>query len=142
MVSAETAWVLGSSPRTTTFYRAMQNSDFSSFALARRGNPNAQPAAPYGPRQQAVLNGTAFEQARREIASWPGYAPTPLVMLPGLARRAGIAALGYKDESGRFGLGSFKALGGAYAVLRQIQARLDGVSSAELRSGKHRARTT
>ncbi|HEX2117036.1 MAG TPA: diaminopropionate ammonia-lyase, partial [Alphaproteobacteria bacterium] len=49
--------------------------------------------------------------------------------------------LGYKDESGRFGLGSFKALGGAYAVLRQLQARLGGISSTELRSGQHRAST-
>jgi diaminopropionate ammonia-lyase len=113
----------------------------SSFPLAHRVNPKVRAHAPYGPRQQAVLNRAAFERAKREITSWPGYAPTPLVMLPGLARHIGIAALGYKDESGRFGLGSFKALGGAYAVLRQLQARLGGVSSAELRAGKHRART-
>jgi diaminopropionate ammonia-lyase len=100
-----------------------------------------RPDSPYGPRQQAVLSRARFEDAKREIASWPGYAPTPLVDLPGLARRAGIAALGYKDESGRFGLGSFKALGGAYAVLRQLQARLGDVSSADLRSGKHSTRT-
>jgi diaminopropionate ammonia-lyase len=116
-------------------------SDFSSFAIAHRPNPKARADAAYGPRQQAVLNRAAFAQSKREIASWPGYAPTPLVNLPGLARRAGIAALGYKDESGRFGLGSFKALGGAYAVLRQLQAQCGGVTSTELRSGKHRDRT-
>ena len=104
-------------------------------------NPKARSDAPYGARQHAVLNRAAFEQAKREIASWPGYAPTPLVGLPGLARAIGIGSLSYKDESGRFGLGSFKALGGAYAVLRQLQVRLGDVSSAELRAGQHRART-
>jgi diaminopropionate ammonia-lyase len=116
-------------------------SEFSSFPVARRANAKARLNASYGPRQKTVLNRAAFEQAKREIASWPGYAPTPLTMLLGLARRAGIAALGYKDESGRFGLGSFKALGGAYAMLRQLQTRLGDVSSVELRSGQHRART-
>lgn len=119
----------------------MKLPDFERFALAHRANPKARADGLYGPRQQAVLNRAAFERARREIASWPGYAPTPLVMLPALARRVGIAVLGYKDESGRFGLGSFKALGGAYAVLRQLQARLDEVSSAAVRAGTHRART-
>lgn len=119
----------------------MTLSVYSHLPIEHRANPRARIDAPYGPRQQAVLNRAAFERARREIASWPGYAPTPLVMLPGLARHSGIAALGYKDESRRFGLGSFKALGGAYAVLRQLQSRLGEVSSTELRAGKHRART-
>ena len=54
--------------------------------------------------------------ARSDISTWPGYAVTPLRSLDGLASRIGIAALYYKDEAGRFGLGSFKSLGGAYAV--------------------------
>jgi diaminopropionate ammonia-lyase len=41
--------------------------------------------------------------------------------LPNLAKKLGISALYYKDESTRFGLKSFKALGGAYAVFRLIQ---------------------
>lgn len=61
--------------------------------------------------------------AREEIASWPGYAETPLFPLPGLARALGISSLHYKDESGRFGLGSFKALGGPYAVLGELRRR-------------------
>jgi len=56
--------------------------------------------------------------AQADIARWPGYAPTPLVRLPQLASELGIGQLYCKDESGRFGLGSFKALGGAYAVER------------------------
>jgi diaminopropionate ammonia-lyase len=118
----------------------MKLSDFDRLPIAHRKNPKARPDAPYGARQRAVLNRAAFEQAKREIASWPGYAPTPLVDLPSLARAIRIGSLSYKDESGRFGLGSFKALGGAYAVLRQLQARLGDVSSAELRAGNHRDR--
>jgi diaminopropionate ammonia-lyase len=41
----------------------------------------------------------------------------------------------YKDESGRFGLGSFKALGGAYAVIRLLSDKL-GLSMADIRSGR------
>lgn len=49
-------------------------------------------------------------------------APTPLHALPGLARDIGIGALHVKDEGQRLGLGSFKALGGAYALMRLVQA--------------------
>ncbi len=46
---------------------------------------------------------------------------TPIVSLPGLARILGINRLLLKDESKRFGLGSFKALGASYAMNNQIQ---------------------
>ncbi|MCX7931890.1 MAG: diaminopropionate ammonia-lyase [Rhodovarius sp.] len=67
-----------------------------------------------------VLPEGGFRRAREEITSWPGYAPTPLRELP----PQGFARLAYKDEAERFGLGSFKALGGAYAVLRVVLAEL------------------
>ena len=83
-------------------------------------------------------------RAAAEIHTWPYYAPTPLLSLEGLARELGIAAIFYKDEAHRFGLRSFKALGGAYAVLRVIQqhvARATGSTpaSADLRMGAHAA---
>jgi diaminopropionate ammonia-lyase len=37
-----------------------------------------------------------------------------------LAHAAGLDAIWYKDEGGRFGLGSFKALGGAYALSHHL----------------------
>ncbi len=46
------------------------------------------------------------------------HVATPLVPLPGLARRLGVGSIHVKDEGNRLGLGSFKALGGAYAVMR------------------------
>ncbi len=71
-----------------------------------------------------VLPSGGYRRAKAEITSWPGYAPTPLRDLPSLASEAGVAALAIKDEAGRFGLGSFKALGGAYAVLNVLLAEL------------------
>lgn len=63
-----------------------------------------------------VLPEGGFRRARDAIRAWPGYAPTPLLDLPAIAAVAGVRAVRLKDEAGRFGLGSFKALGGAYAV--------------------------
>ena len=94
-----------------------------------------------------VLPESGFRRARAEITSWAGYAPTPLVPLPEVARDARVAAVHYKDEGGRFGLGSFKALGGAYAVMRLLLAELarrgvaDAADSAALVGGLHRAAT-
>lgn len=76
------------------------------------------------------------------ISAWQGYAPTPLVALPDLARDSGVASIHYKQESGRFGLGSFKALGGAYAVLRLLTRLVSdheggAVPAAEIKAGQH-----
>jgi diaminopropionate ammonia-lyase len=78
--------------------------------------------------------------AMREIASWPEFQITPLHRLNAIARLCQIQELWYKDESSRLGLGSFKALGGAYAVLRVLQEyvkRRTGrePASDELRNG-------
>lgn len=60
----------------------------------------------------------------------PAYAPTPLIDLPALARRLGIAQVLAKDEGYRR-LGSFKSLGGTYAGLRAL-ARLAGMEITDL----------
>ncbi|GAB4323783.1 MAG: diaminopropionate ammonia-lyase [Candidatus Zixiibacteriota bacterium] len=52
--------------------------------------------------------------------SIPGYAPTPLLDLPARARQLGVKRLLVKDESQRFGLRAFKALGATYAVYRFV----------------------
>ncbi|GAA3454545.1 pyridoxal-phosphate dependent enzyme [Dactylosporangium matsuzakiense] len=51
----------------------------------------------------------------------PGYAPTRLAELPALARRGRAARLFAKDESNRFGLPAFKALGASWAMHRAVQ---------------------
>ena len=81
-------------------------------------------------------------RARMEIQLWQGYAPTPLHRLDGIADELGIGRLWLKDEGPRFGLGSFKALGGAYAVYQFLASLVEarggyaGATSAELRAGK------
>ncbi|MEJ0070455.1 MAG: diaminopropionate ammonia-lyase [Pseudomonadota bacterium] len=115
-------------------------------AFALFHNPRALPGAPYGRVQEAVMDGAGHAAAFDEITRWPGYAPTPLVPLDDVARTLGIAAVAYKDEASRFGLGSFKALGGAYAVRRHLagllQARLgQPVGTEDLLAGRHRALT-
>ena len=79
---------------------------------------------PYDAGPPRALTRSGFAAAQAEITSWPGYAPTPLLSLPVLARRMRVGELHYKDESGRFGLGSFKALGGAYAVANVLRHRV------------------
>jgi diaminopropionate ammonia-lyase len=106
-------------------------------------NPDAVVAQNYGHEQEAILNAQGLQAAREEISSWPGYQPTPLISLPGLARAANVSSLVYKDEGPRFGLGSFKPLGGAYAVLRTIADQVhrttgEHITASELREGHHR----
>jgi diaminopropionate ammonia-lyase len=50
--------------------------------------------------------------------SLPGYGATPLRVCPNLAKAAGVQAVYVKDESARFGLNSFKALGASWAMSR------------------------
>ena len=91
----------------------------------------------YDEALSAILDPEGYEAARHEIASWPGYAPTPLRSLPGLAREAGLGAVWYKDEAERFGLNSFKALGGAYAVRRLVGDRGADITVCTATDGNH-----
>ncbi len=52
--------------------------------------------------------------------SLPGYAETPLVDLPELAREWNVGRVVAKDESTRLGLPAFKALGASWAVHRAV----------------------
>jgi len=95
-----------------------------------------------------VLPAGGYRRARAEIMSWPGYAPTPLHDLPDLAALASVASVRLKDESPRFGLASFKALGGAYAVAGQLAILLSrrgvapSASGVDLESGRFRDATS
>jgi diaminopropionate ammonia-lyase len=80
--------------------------------------------------------------AQQEITAWDGYAETPLVSLRAIADEIGVGEVLYKDEGPRFGLGSFKALGGSYAALRQLQREIskrrgETVSLADVRNGHY-----
>lgn len=73
---------------------------------------------------------TADEYARRRAFAATHVTPTPLVRLPGLAARLGLAALAVKDETSRFGLPAFKSLGVEFAVaMLRARGELDGVTT-------------
>ena len=57
-----------------------------------------------------------IDDAYTKISNWKGYYPTPLIELNKLSKELNLNKIFYKDESKRFDLKSFKALGGAYAV--------------------------
>ncbi|GAA2007321.1 diaminopropionate ammonia-lyase [Nakamurella flavida] len=71
-----------------------------------------------------VVGDGVFGPETREPAAvhsaLPGYAATPLVSCPSLARRLGVASVLVKDEASRLGLPSFKILGASWATLREI----------------------
>ncbi len=54
----------------------------------------------------------------------PGYAPTPVHDLPGLAAATGVGRVLVKDESSRLGLPAFKVLGASWATYRVLCDRL------------------
>lgn len=100
-----------------------------------------QSATDYSVDADKALSKDQALQAFAEVTSWSEYEQTPLHRLSKLEKHLGCGAIYYKDESGRFGLGSFKALGGAYAVLRHIAAVYKeqtgkSVTAGEIRQGK------
>ena len=63
-----------------------------------------------------LLSKKDIDNAYLRISNWKGYSPTPLLQLNKLSKELNLNKIYYKDESKRFDLKSFKALGGAYAV--------------------------
>jgi diaminopropionate ammonia-lyase len=98
-------------------------------------------AGGYPAALQAILSEADVWRARTTIASWPGYAPTPLLELPRLAARLGVARVDVKIEAARFEVGSFKALGPPYALSRAIARRNApsgvGFTAVAATSGNH-----
>ena len=70
-------------------------------------------------RKEQILKSLSkkeIDDAYLSIKEWNGYSPTPLINLSKLSKELNLNKIFYKDESKRFSLKSFKALGGAYAV--------------------------
>src|SRR5580692_2074896 len=99
---------------------------FTLFMNPRHGTPGT-----------VTLPAAGFRRAKAEITGWDGYVATPLrdLGMPGTVR--------LKDEAGRFGLGSFKVLGSAYAVARLVadvlarQNIAPSAGSADLVAGRY-----
>lgn len=83
-------------------------------------NTHPDYGCPLAHRDSDVLSVGAAVEVERLLACRAGHEATPLHALPGLARELGLGAIQLKDEGFRLGMGSFKALGGSYAVIRLV----------------------
>ena len=83
-----------------------------------------------------VLPAKDLIDAHKLISNWKGYKKTPLVNLEILSKKIGTNKIFYKDESKRFNLKSFKALGGAYAVEKIVKNKKNIIVSTAT-AGNH-----
>ncbi|MBX5172568.1 diaminopropionate ammonia-lyase [Rhizobium sp. NZLR1b] len=83
-------------------------------------NTNSDYRQPLDPRDAETLGMDAANAVESHLTFRENHAETPLVALPALAAEIGVGSIHIKDEGHRLGLGSFKALGGAYAVIRLV----------------------
>ena len=81
---------------------------------------------------EQYMKASDCQQALDVIATWDGYEATPFHSLEQLAADVNVAGIYYKDESLRFELESFKALGGAYAVIRLLKREIEKSVSHEI----------
>ncbi|HEY8382869.1 MAG TPA: diaminopropionate ammonia-lyase [Microvirga sp.] len=107
-------------------------------------NPRRHAAPPPRASVLAALGSDGRREVARHLAACPAHRATPLHGLPGQAASLGIAALHVKDEGQRLGLRSFKALGGAYSVMRLALAEAErrlgrALHPADLQSAPVRA---
>lgn len=90
-------------------------------------NARADRHAAYEEDQLAIVSLEQSERAGEFMRRCPLYAPTPLHTFDQLAARLGVSRIFVKDETSRLGLSSFKALGGAHAVIRRA-AKFSGAN--------------
>ena len=90
------------------------NFKFSEFTTNKNFNFNRKKILKVLPEKHLL-------DAHKVISKWKGYKKTPLINLRILSKKLCTNNIFYKDESKRFGLKSFKALGGAYAVEKIVK---------------------
>lgn len=94
-------------------------------------NAKADRNAPYKEEQRAVVSVQQAERAGQLMRRCPLYERTPLQSFDLLASRLKVARIFVKDETERLGLTSFKALGGAHAVLLRAKFGAPGPTAAK-----------
>ena len=109
----------------------MQNHKFrySKFLLNKNYNFSREYVLKYLPSNLLI-------DAYKSISKWKGYRPTPLLNLDKLNKDLKLNNVFYKDESKRFNLKSFKALGGAYAV-EKISKKKNKITISSATAGNH-----
>jgi len=83
-----------------------------------------------------IVSSKILKKAYKVVSSWKGYKPTPLISLTKLNNNLNLNNIFYKDESKRFHLKSFKALGGAFAV-EQIASKQKNIIISSATAGNH-----
>jgi len=81
-----------------------------------------------------ILDDTGYLHFHQQVS---GYAPTPLHKLKSLARELEVKDIFVKDESNRFGIQAFKALGASYAVYKILQERTGKITFCTATDGNH-----
>lgn len=95
------------------------------------------------PRTLTGLDSIPFpsdEAARAQalVARCPVAGETPLQSAPAIATEAAVTSVWLKDERGRMGLGSFKALGAAYVIATAAQSQdVTGQTYVTASAGNH-----
>jgi len=108
----------------------VSNWKYSQFLINKKSNFNKKDIL-------NVLSKNDIDEAYNIISKWDNYSPTPLISLDKLSEKLGLNKIFYKDESKRFHLKSFKALGGAYAVEKVTKGNKEVVISTAT-AGNHR----
>ncbi|KAJ7893033.1 putative diaminopropionate ammonia-lyase [Mycena leptocephala] len=95
-------------------------------------NPSAQ--------SKVVPSGVPTEFVHAFHRKLPGYAPTRLVSLDGLAKELCVDAVYLKEESNRIGVPSFKILGASWGTFRAVARKLKLPLDCELAEVKEAAK--
>ncbi|HET9058977.1 MAG TPA: diaminopropionate ammonia-lyase [Acidimicrobiales bacterium] len=102
-------------------------------ATGQKGATGSKEVGPVGPAASIVDNPAAGaaavwapctrspQELHRKL---PHYAPSRLLRAPALAARAGVNRVLLKEETGRFGLPSFKLLGASWACYRALSEHI------------------
>lgn len=117
----------------------------NNLSVDRRGNMaliiNSLPGfgEPLSAAERESVGEDAPKRVRPFLDLWGKARETRLLPLPELAAEYGLGTVMLKDEGQRLGLGSFKSLGGAYALMVLFKRRLEAhlgheVSVAQLLS--------
>jgi len=83
-----------------------------------------------------IISSKIITDAFNSISKWKNYKKTPLLKLEKLNKNLKLNNIFYKDESKRFHLKSFKALGGAYAV-EKISKEKKNIIFSSATAGNH-----
>jgi len=116
------------------------NGEFATATIRHADNSSRAMMESSSAETDSLFGKKDIEASRKTIQQWPGYCATPLMSLSGLGKELGVADIFYKDESSRFGLGSFKALGGAYAVhelSRTSEGQVSDITVTSATDGNH-----